>query len=185
MRHPLADAAEADDAERHVARAVEFPGRQVVPVPGLDVAVVRHDIAHQREREGERMRRHLAHAVIRRIGDPDAVARAGVRVDRVEARADAAYDAELWQRRDDALGDRRVLEQHAGAIARGGDHLVLGLALCRRKFDTRALEHGVLDIEIGEFVVGEQDARHGGATSAGRTGKRENGTCGGEIGQAA
>ena len=67
----------------------------------------------ERERQRQRVRRDFADAVVGRIGDPDAVPRAGVGVDGVEARADPAHDAERRQRGDDALGDRRVLEQDA------------------------------------------------------------------------
>ena len=41
VRHALADAAQPDDAQRHVARAPERARRKVVPLAGLDVAVVR------------------------------------------------------------------------------------------------------------------------------------------------
>ena len=86
-----------------------------MPLAGVDVAMVGDDVAHQRERQRERVRRDLADAVVGRIRDPHAVPRAGLGIDRVEAGADPAHDAELRQRRDDALGDRRVLQQDARA----------------------------------------------------------------------
>ena len=76
----------------------------------------------------------------------------------VEARADAAHDAERGQRRDDALGDRRVLQQDAVAIARGVDHVVFGPALRDDELDARAGEELALEREVGKVVVGEEDA---------------------------
>ena len=94
MRHPLSDPTEADDAERHVADPTHRTGRQVMPFACVDVAMVGDDVAHGRERQRERVRRDLPDTVIGRIRDPDAVPCAGVRVDRVEARAHPAHDAE-------------------------------------------------------------------------------------------
>ena len=50
VRHPLADAPEADDAERHVADAAQGPGRQVMPLPRVDVAMVGDDVARSSAR---------------------------------------------------------------------------------------------------------------------------------------
>ena len=72
-----------------------------------------------------------------------------------------------WRLDGDALGDRRVLEQHAGAIARRRDHVVLGLALRDRELDAGRIEQVALDLEVGELVVGEQDAWHERETSDG------------------
>ena len=162
MRHSLSDAAETDDAERHVAGAMKLARGKVMPLPGMNVAVISDDVAHQRERERQRMGRHLADAVVGRIGEPDAVPRAGVGIDRVVAGADAAHDAKLRQCSKDALGDRRVLEQDARAIAGGRDHVVLGLALRDGELDAGGGEELALDLEVVKFVVGEQDAGHDG-----------------------
>ncbi len=96
--------------------------RHEIPLALLDVAVVRDDVAQRRERQRQRMGGHLAHAVVRRVGDPHARLLARLGVDGVVTRADAAHDAELGQRRHDARGDRRVLQQdrpgspwHAGS----------------------------------------------------------------------
>ena len=76
------------------------PRRQVMPFSGVDVAVVGDDVPGERQGERQRVRRDLAHAVVGRIRDPDAVPCAqAVGVDRVEAGADPAHDAELRQRR--------------------------------------------------------------------------------------
>ena len=161
VRHPLADPAQADDAERHVADPAERSGRKVVPFRRVDVAMVGDDVAHEGERQRQGMRRDLADAVVGRIGDPDAMLRAGVGVHGVETGADPAHDADLRQRGDDALGDRRVLQQDAGAVARGGDHVSLGLALCGDELDAGRGEQVALEPEIGKIVVGEQDPGHG------------------------
>ena len=77
--------------------------RQVVPAAAADVVVVADDVAQRCQRQRQRVRRDLAHAVIGRIGHPDAVRPAGFDVDGVEAGADPAHDAEFRQRRDDTL----------------------------------------------------------------------------------
>ena len=69
----------------------------------MNVVVVAHDVADHREHHRERVQRYLAHAVVRRIGDPHAVPGAGLGVDRVVARANATDDAYLGQRGDSDL----------------------------------------------------------------------------------
>ena len=61
---------------------------------------------------------------------------------------------------DHALGDRRVLQEDAEATLRGGDHVVLGLALRGPDVDALRGEHVRFELEVGVVVVGEQDARH-------------------------
>ena len=107
------------------------------------------------------MRRDLADAVVGRVRDPDAVPRAGRGVDGVEAGADPAHDAEPRQRRDDALRDRRILQENPRATGRGRDHLVLGLALRSDELDTGGGEEIPLDLQLGKLVVGKQDFGHG------------------------
>ena len=75
--------------------------------------------------------------------------RAGVGVHGVETGADPAHDADVGQRRDDALGDRRVLQQDAGAVARGRDHVGLGLALRGDELDAGRGEQVALDPRSG------------------------------------
>src|SRR5208283_2650642 len=50
VRHAFADAAEPDDAQRHVCGAPQRSGRQVMPAAGADVAMVGNHVAQQRER---------------------------------------------------------------------------------------------------------------------------------------
>src|SRR5687767_5779913 len=106
------------------------------------------------------MRGHFADAVVRRIRDPYAVPRAGLRIDRVVAGADPADDPDVGQRTDHALGDRRVLQEDAEATLRGGDHVVLALALRGPDVDVVTGEHGRFEREVGVVVVGDQDAGH-------------------------
>jgi hypothetical protein len=107
------------------------------------------------------MGRNLADTIVGGIRDPYAVPRACLRVDRVEAGADPAHDAEARQRCDDAFGDGGVLQQDAGASGGCGNHLVLGLALRCRQLDARGGEEVALEIEIRKLVVGEEDFGHG------------------------
>ena len=106
------------------------------------------------------MRRNLADAVVGRVGDPYAVARAGLGVDRVEARADAAHDAELGQRAQDGFGDRRSLQQDAGAAPRRGDDLAFRPAASDRELDSRVGEDLSLLVDVDVVVVGIQNACH-------------------------
>ena len=64
---------------------------------------------------GERMGRYLAHPVIGRIGDPHAALARIVDIDRVEARAEPARDANFRPRVEHARIHRRVLHEHANA----------------------------------------------------------------------
>ena len=161
VRHPLADPPQPDDAERHVGRAAQLARRLVVPPAGADVAVVGDDVAHHRQRQRQRVRRDLADAVVGRIGDPDAVLRAGVGVDVVEPGADPADDAQRGQCGDRAFGDRRVLRQDGGTALRRGDQLGVVPALRGGELDAGGGEQAALDVDVGKIEIGEQDFGHG------------------------
>ena len=122
--------------------------------------MVGDDVAHEGERQPERVRRDLADAVVRRIGDPDTVLRAGVGVHGVETGADPAHDADVGQRRDDAFGDGGVLQQDGGAVARGRDHVGVGFALRGDELGAGRGEEIALESDIGIIVVGEKDLGH-------------------------
>ncbi len=162
VRHPLADTAQPHDAERHVARAAQRSRREVVPLAGVDVAVVGDDVAHQREGERKRMRRDLADAVVRRIGDPDAVPRAGLGVDGIEAGADAADDA---RRSASAATTRSVIGAYCSRMpsqSRAASMTaVLGLCLRDHEVDAGGGEERALELDVRKIVVGEQDPGHG------------------------
>jgi hypothetical protein len=121
VREPFADAAQAEYADGQIAGATNRPRRQIAPTPGLHVAVVQCEVPQQREFHCQRMRRDFANAVVGRVGDPHAMSCARRGVDRVVAGAIAADDAELRQRGQHALGDRRVLHQECIATARRVD----------------------------------------------------------------
>ena len=53
-------------------------------------------------------------------------------------------------------------QQDAGAVARRGDHVVLGPALRGDELDAGGGEQLALQLDVGEIVVGEQDLGHGG-----------------------
>ena len=74
--------------------------------------------------------------------------------------APSRLDAQLRQRLHDTLGDRRVRQQDARAIARSGDHLVIGLALRGDELDPGRIEEPALDIEVRKTVIGKQDLGH-------------------------
>ena len=95
VRHPLADATEADDAQRHLTGALELSGRQVMPLTRANVAMVGDDVPDERQHQRQGVRSDFADAVIRRVGHPYAVARARCGVDGIETRADTADDPEL------------------------------------------------------------------------------------------
>ena len=82
---------------------------------------------------------------------------AGVDVDGVEPRADPADDAEVGQRGDDTRGDRRILQQDAGAAAGRFDHLRLLRAFRELEVEPRTREDLALEPYVGKVVVGEQD----------------------------
>ena len=147
----------------------------------MDVAVVRDDIADQCQRERQRMRGDFADAIVGRIGDPDAVARAGRGIDVVEAGADPADDAELRRRGDDLLGDRRVLRQDSCAIGGRSPHLAGRPALRGEKLDAGVRKELAFEVDVRVVEVGVQDSGHAKRTRKGGA----NGTCTAHPGQAA
>src|SRR6266581_2070180 len=161
MRHALADAPETDDAERHVAGTSQRPGGQVVPPSRLDIAMVSHDVAHQRQREGEGMGRDFADTVVRRIGDPNALVHARLGIDGVVSRPDPADDGKAWKRSQRMLPDGRVLQQDADTVPRGNDDLILGPALRDDQLDAGVGEKALLELGIGKIVICTEDPRHG------------------------
>ena len=166
--HPLPDPPEPDDAQCERGRAADPAGREVVPPAGADVAVVGHHVAHGGERQRQGMRRDLPHAIVRRIGHPHAVPGTGGGVDRVEAGADPAHDADLGQPREDAIGDGRVLQQDPAAAPGRGHDLVLGPALREHELHPGGFEQPALELDIGEVVIGEENAGHTWSAKPGR-----------------
>ena len=156
VRHALADAAEADDAEGHVADPPQLARRQVMPLAGMDVAVIGHDVADRGQRQRQRVCGDFADPVVRRIGDPHAVPGAGVGVDGVETGADAAHDAELGQRRD----DRSVIGANCSSIARSPRAAAMtssSVLHCAVTSSTPAGANIVaFEVEVGKIVVGER-----------------------------
>ena len=106
------------------------------------------------------MRRDFSNAVIGRIGQPYAAALTRGNVDRVDARADPAHDADVGQRIEDALGDRRVLQQDRATTASMHNDIFLSLALGDGQFGSRVVEERALQIDVGKIVVGEKDGGH-------------------------
>jgi hypothetical protein len=114
----------------------------------------------RREREGERVRRDLAHTVVGRVRDPDAAPGARRRVDGVVSGPDAAHHTEPRQRVHDRRPDRRVLQQDGAAVAPRRDHLRLGLALPQHQLEARIPEQGALEVDVREIEVGEENLGH-------------------------
>ena len=156
MRKALADAPEPEDADRQVTGAPDRPRRKVTPAACAHVAVVEREVAHQRERHRERVRRDFTDAVVGRVGDPDAVPRAGRSVDGVEARAVAADDADAGQGAQHPVGDWRVLHEQRVAIAGGIDQLLLGAALRVPELDAGGGEEPLLQLDVRKVEVGDQ-----------------------------
>ncbi len=160
VRHPLADAPQAHDAQHQPGRAAHRSRRHEVPLARVDIAVVGHDVAYRGQCQRQRMRGDFADAVVRRIGDPDARLVACVGVDGVEARADPADDPQARQRGNHLGADRRILQQDPAAALSRGDHLLFGPALRRDDFDADRVEQRALEIDVGIVVVGVENLRH-------------------------
>ena len=130
-----------------------------MPATRFDIAVIDHQMTDQRQRHRERVRRHLADAVVRRVGHPHAVAATRFGIDRVESRAVAAHQSDTRQRRQHAIGDRSVLKQQRIALACGGDQIVFAAALGVDVLNTARAKHFALELDVGEVVVGDQCAQ--------------------------
>ena len=172
VRHPLADASQPDDAQRHLARAAERPRRQVMPA-------ARHECRGDRRRRcGSAPAPAPARASrLRRCRSPAnwpprrrAARRPSVSIVSNPAPIRLTMPSSR-QRGDDLLGDRRVLQQDAGTAGCGSDHFGLGPALRVDELDARAREELALEIDVGVIVIGEQDSRH-------QTRIRPHGKCG-------
>ena len=101
------------------------------------------------------LRRHFAHPVVRRIGDPDAVF-AQAAVSTVSKPAPMRLTMPSLGSADDALGDRRYCSRIA--VDRGRrEHVVLGAALGGGELDTPRPRTSRARYAIGKIVVGEED----------------------------
>ena len=181
MRHPLADAAEPDDAERHLARAAQRARRQVMPAAGADVVVVaRRRCAARRapaRARASRLRRRRSRAswrprrrALRRRAVSTVSKPAPMRL--TMPRPGSASTT--------ARRDRRVLQQDAGAVARAPRSPRASLLHCASFSRRPALANSVaLEVDVGKIVIGEEDLGIGisrstfeasGAASGGRTG---------------
>ena len=169
VRHALADAAEAQNADGHVGNALHLAGAREMPFPGLDVPIVERDVPQQRQRHRQRVGGHLADAVIGRVADPHAMRFRIGGIDGVEAGAVPADNPDLGAGREYLGIDRRVLHQQTLAAFRGGNHLVLGAALRNYHLDAGSAIQRLLQFKIGKVIVSDQDlhfSRFSGCLSA-------------------
>ena len=163
VRHALADAPEAEDAEGELGRARKPAGRGVVPLPGADVAVVATAggapaRAPSRARASRpRPRRSRANWRPRRRSFC-----ASSDVDGVEARAEAAHDAHLGQR-------RRTPSRSSARTARAAPSQPFAAAITSSSVRHCAVatsmpgvaEQPQLQVDIGEVVVGDEELPSG------------------------
>ena len=101
------------------------------------------------------MCRNFADAVVGGIREPDAALFTRGSVDGVVSGADPTHNADVRERGQHAIGDRRVLQQNGATAAAVRDDLVLSLALCGHHIDSGLVEQRTLELDIGIVVVGE------------------------------
>ena len=109
-----------------------------MPFASANISGVKCGAANDVERQRQRMCCDFANTVVRRIGEPDAMLFARLRINGVEARADARADAHTRQRSEHALGHGRVLNQQAIRIAFSGRTYDVVFRLCLRGDETHA-----------------------------------------------
>ena len=81
----------------------------------------------------------------------------GLRVDGVEARADARAQADARARGKHRVGDRGVLDEQRAAAFGGFDDLLLGSALRLDERDAGLAEQVALQRDVDQIMVGEQN----------------------------
>src|SRR5262249_42291948 len=129
-----------------------------VPLPTARGRVVLLDLAGGRQPERHGVIGDLVGApVVGRVRDLDAVPRGRVDVDDVDAGAVAGDDPAVLERFDGPRAHGRVLTEHPVRVVRGGDDLVLALALGRGELEPRAFDDRALDVDITEVVVEDDD----------------------------
>ena len=131
-RHLLADAAEAEDAERAAVQALRLRELLLVPPPRPQLGHVVGDAPVEGQDEPEREFRHRHGVLAGAIGDVDAAARGALDVDGVVARP-GAHD----QRQLSGFQDRV-------ADLGGPDHEDVGLRARQRVRQGRVLELGLV-----------------------------------------
>ena len=161
VRHALADAAQADDAERQFATVG-------ASCPATGNSTARHGCRGRRRRHcgstpaparahGWRPRRRRSRANWR----PTRPAFSQAPVSTVSKPAPMRLTMpSSGSAATTCSRDRRVLEQDAAAALARCDHLFLGPALRDDNLEARGIEHRALEVHIGIIVVGVEDFRH-------------------------
>src|SRR5450830_1774857 len=157
MRHSLANAAEAQNADCHVGNTLHLAGRREMPLSGLYVPIVERDMPQQRQRHRKRMGGNLADAVIGRVADPHAMRFRIGGIDGVEASAVTADNPDLGAGLEYFGIDRRVLHQQTLAAGRRGNHILLGATLRGNNLDAGSAIQRLLQFKIGKVIIGNQD----------------------------
>ena len=128
-----------------------------MPAPGADVAVEFGNVAHERKRHGEGVGRDLGNPIVRGIGHPNPASTGILDIDGVEARAEAARDADLGACVEDPCVHRRVLHEQPLASSGSGDDFFLRAALPRENLDARIAKQGELEVQVGKIMIGDED----------------------------
>ena len=164
-RHPLADAAEADDAQG-LALQLDADEPLAVPPLGAHRGVGRRHVAGQREKQREGVLGGRQHVGGGGVDHQDAQLGGRLDVDVVDADAGAADHLEPAAGGEQLAGDLGRAAHHQGVEA--GDQLGEPRPLRRRSALERSAPEAAEDVQAGGVEgVGDQDAMHG-AVLAGR-----------------
>src|SRR5262249_33891858 len=129
-----------------------------LPLPAAGRCIVLLDLAGRRQPERHGVIGDLVGAPVAGGGrDLDAGPRGGVDVAGVGARAGAGDDPAMLERFDGARADGRVLTEDAVRVVRGGDDIVLALALRLGELEPRTFDDRAFDVDLAEVVVEDHD----------------------------
>ena len=121
--------------------------RRHLPAAGLHQLVGERDLAGEREQQRHRVVGHLAHAIVRHVGDGDAALGRRRQVDVVDAEPEAADRLAALELAQEIAGKLGVGDEHRVGVARDRENIVGRRALRHAEFRVEARERRLRGIE--------------------------------------